>query len=86
MQVWDEAGSGCLRWDAKDVGAEVMGAVVENSVIQSACMRVAQEAATLRGSVDFMWPAVVKGEMTTIEAPRPLHRVLLPAILFSELY
>ena len=54
-QVWDASGSGCIRWDAKDLTgpdhapgtSEHMGCVVENSVIQASLL-----AATQRVIVD----------------------------------
>jgi hypothetical protein len=41
LQVWEQPGSGYLRWEASDVGAPHMGAVVENSAILLACQHVA---------------------------------------------
>ena len=39
MQVWDTSGTGYLRWDAADIGCEVMGHVAENTVIQQSLMQ-----------------------------------------------
>ncbi len=34
LQVWDSAAPGHISWDARDVGAERMGVVAENTLLQ----------------------------------------------------
>ncbi len=53
-QVWDTSGSRCIRWHASDVGADVMGYVVENSLIQASLLRRYQEEEGTR--VECLWP------------------------------
>jgi 2-polyprenyl-6-methoxyphenol hydroxylase-like FAD-dependent oxidoreductase len=57
MQVWDTANLSVLGWEASDIGAERMGAVVENSVITSACCRIAKECP----NVEMLWPYKISG-------------------------
>lgn len=38
MQVWDGSGTGCLHFSAASVGAEVLGHIVENRVVQDALL------------------------------------------------
>lgn len=62
VQVWDNMNHGTLRWEAADVGAERMGAVVENSVIQSACFRAASESP----NITFLWPWQLQGTLVSL--------------------
>lgn len=55
-QVWDYDGPGYLRWDAADIQQEMMGIVVENSVLQSALVA----AARARPGVEFLCPATLE--------------------------
>ncbi|XP_024366568.1 uncharacterized protein [Physcomitrium patens] len=56
MQVWDYEGLGYTRYTADDVGAYVLGYVVENKVLLGALRSRIENA----GSVDFICPAQVK--------------------------
>ena len=47
MQVWDDASNGHVRYDAREVGEDALGAVVENVVIHAAL----HEAATRLGVI-----------------------------------
>ncbi|XP_020529170.1 ubiquinone biosynthesis monooxygenase COQ6, mitochondrial isoform X2 [Amborella trichopoda] len=44
MQVWDYTGLGYTRYNAKDVGREILGCVVENKVLQSSLLSRLQDA------------------------------------------
>ena len=39
MQVWDGEGTGCVRFDSRDLGVAVLGSIVENSQLLSALHR-----------------------------------------------
>ncbi len=41
-QVWDTAGPGCIRWHAASAGAAHIGAVAENSLLQTALLQSIQ--------------------------------------------
>ncbi|KAG0628484.1 hypothetical protein M758_1G030400 [Ceratodon purpureus] len=56
MQVWDYEGLGYIRYTADDVGAPVLGYVVENKVLVGALRSRLQDT----GSVEFICPAQVK--------------------------
>lgn len=64
VQVWDNLNRGTVRWEAADVGAERMGAVVENSIIQSACFRAASD----NPNVTFLWPWQLQGTFLSLLA------------------
>ena len=59
VQVWDNLNHGTLRWAAADVGAERIGAVVENSIIQSGCFRAASDSP----KITFLWPWQLQGKL-----------------------
>ena len=59
MFIWDgndEGASGFLEFDSADIGAENMGVIIENRVIQSALLKQAQ----LHSNVRYLSPASVK--------------------------
>ena len=56
LQVWDTSSAHCIRWHARDVGADVMGYVVENSLIQASLLRRYREETP---RVQCMWPVRV---------------------------
>ena len=56
LQVWDASGYGHVRYDARDVGEEHMGYVVENSRLQSALLR---RSSRLGSSAELRWPSIV---------------------------
>ncbi|GLC55658.1 hypothetical protein PLESTB_001011700 [Pleodorina starrii] len=57
MQVWDSSSSGSIRWGARDTGAERMGIVAENTLLQAALLAAAQRSG---GRTEFLWPAEVR--------------------------
>ncbi len=57
VQVWDASSPGHISWDARDMGAERMGVVSENNLLQAALLAAAQRAG---GRTEFIWPAEVK--------------------------
>ncbi|KAG2452841.1 hypothetical protein HYH02_002187 [Chlamydomonas schloesseri] len=66
MQVWDASSRGHICWDARDKGAERMGVVSENSLLQAALLAAAQRAG---GRTEFIWPAEVKALRLPSEEP-----------------
>jgi hypothetical protein len=44
LQVWEHAGSGTIRWDATELGQDIMGVVAENWRLQAALLRSALNA------------------------------------------
>jgi 2-octaprenylphenol hydroxylase len=48
MHVWDQGGSGEIRFDARDVGEPDIGCIVENSVIQSSLVEVLESSTTIQ--------------------------------------
>ncbi|KAH9312674.1 hypothetical protein KI387_027709, partial [Taxus chinensis] len=56
MQVWDYTGWGYTRYNARDVGKQVLGYVVENKVLHNALLSCLQD----KGFAEIICPAKVK--------------------------
>lgn len=68
MQVWDENGSGSIRFDAADIGEPELAYIIENSVIQAALVeRLAQFT-----NIHWLCPVEVERFDLTSEFPRVL--------------
>ena len=48
MHVWDQGGSGEIRFDAQDVGEPDIGCIIENTVIQSSLFEVLQSSTAIQ--------------------------------------
>lgn len=48
MQVWDQGGSGEIRFDAGDVGEPDIGCIVENTVIQRSLVEVLEDCTAIQ--------------------------------------
>ncbi|GIL81866.1 hypothetical protein Vretimale_1446 [Volvox reticuliferus] len=57
MQVWDSSSRGYIRWDARDTGADQMGIVAENTLLQAALLAAAERNGR---NTEFVWPAEVR--------------------------
>lgn len=67
-QVWDASSPGHICWDARDTGAERMGVVSENILLQAALLAAAERAG---GRTEFIWPAEVKALRLPSDGPGP---------------
>lgn len=68
MEVWEADGSGAIRFSADEVGAERLGAVVENSVVGAALRRRLAAAANVR----ILAPLDIAGLRVGTEEPATL--------------
>lgn len=57
MQVWDSAAPGHIWWDARDVGAERMGVVAENTLLQASLLAAVERSG---GRTELLWPAELR--------------------------
>ncbi|GLJ08108.1 hypothetical protein SUGI_0081450 [Cryptomeria japonica] len=60
MQVWDYTGWGYTRYNARDVGKQVLGYVVENKVLHNALLLCLQD----KGYAEMIYPAKVKSVLS----------------------
>ncbi|XP_068665518.1 uncharacterized protein [Aristolochia californica] len=51
MQVWDYTGLGYTRYNARDVGKEILGCVVENNVLHNSLMSSLQDETNFRKKI-----------------------------------
>lgn len=70
MQVWDSGSEGFVRYDASEVGAEDMGYVAENSLIQAALLHRLCSGGRAGKNVELM-PST---EVASIQLPPYLDR------------
>jgi 2-octaprenylphenol hydroxylase len=70
MQVWDENGSGTIRFDAAEIGEPELAYIIENSVIQAALVgRLAQFT-----NIHWLCPVEIDRFDLTSELPRVVLR------------
>ncbi len=68
MQVWDATGAGMIHFDAADVGLDALGYIIENTVIQQALQRCAEQAE----NIDWICPVEINSIKLADECQR-LH-------------
>lgn len=55
MHVWDSTGAGVIHFDGAEVGLDALGYIIENTVIQQALQRFAEQAE----NVDWICPVTI---------------------------